>query len=85
MVSGCDDPLQFGELIAGIGEEGVEQLLCGGRRVNGVEDVSGEQQRMGLMFVQLQQQPFKEFSVLEVAAVVEERLTKMPVGGVQDG
>ena len=83
MVAGDHHDGQRRLLLMGTDDEVVEPLLGGDRRVDGVEDIAGDQQRIGLFCRQLAQQPCEEAAVLEIAILAVQVLPKVPVGSVK--
>jgi len=64
-------------------EETVQLFLRLGRRVGVVEDVAGDEQRVGLLGHDGVEQPVEEALVLVGPFVIVQGLAEMPVGGVQ--
>ncbi len=67
----------------GLDDEVVEALLGFDRRVDRVEDVAGNQQRIRLAQAQLAEQPVEEAGVFEVAFLAVQALAQVPVGGMK--
>jgi hypothetical protein len=83
VVAGDHHDVQLGLLLVGLDDEVVEAFLGFDRRVDRVEDVAGDQQRIGLAQVQLAEQPVEEAGVFEVAFLAVQALAQVPVGGVK--
>jgi len=83
MVAGDHHDVQLRLLLVGLHDEVVEPLLGFDRWVDRVEDIAGDQQRVGLAQVQLAEQPIKEAGVFEVAFLAMQALAQVPVGGVK--
>lgn len=84
MIPGGNHDLQRGECGLYAGEERVKAFLRGGGWVNGIEDVTGDEQGIGLMLTELFEEPVEELSMFEVAIIPVEQLAKMPVSGVKN-
>jgi hypothetical protein len=70
-------------LFVGADDEVVEPLLGFDRRVDGVEDIAGDQQDIRLILLELAQQPVEKTAVFEIAILAVQGLPKVPVGGVK--
>lgn len=82
MIAGDHHDFQPGQALVGRNDEVVEPLLGQQRRVDGVEEVTGDQQGIGLLLLQLVEQPGEEGEVLVVTILAVQGLAKMPVGRV---
>lgn len=83
VVAGDHHDVQLGLLLVGLDDEVVEAFLGFDRRVDRVEDIAGDQQRIGLTQVQLAEQPVEEAGVFEVAFLAVQALAQVPVGGMK--
>ena len=84
MVAGNGDDIDSGQIPTHPGEEFVEHLLAGGRRVGAVEDVAGDQQGVGPFRDERVAQPGEEAPVLMHAVIAVQDLSQVPVGGVEE-
>ncbi|MNV40949.1 hypothetical protein D3C71_1325700 [compost metagenome] len=83
VVAGDHHDVQLRLLLVGLDDEVVETLLGFDRRVDRVEDIAGDQQRIRLAQAQLAEQPVEEAGVFEVAFLAVQALAQVPVGGVK--
>lgn len=83
VVAGDHHDGQLRVLFVSADDEVVQPLLGFDRRVDGVEDIAGDQQDIGLAFGQTGQQPGQETGVFEVPFLAMEVLAQVPVGGVE--
>ncbi|MNM81135.1 hypothetical protein D3C81_931260 [compost metagenome] len=83
VVAGDHHDVQLGLLFVGLDDEVVEPLLGFDRRIDGVEDVAGNQQGIGLAQLELAEQPIEKTGVFEIAFLAVQGLTQVPVGGVK--
>jgi len=70
-------------LFVGADDEVVEAFLGFDRRVDRVKNIAGDQQHIGLIQLQLAQQPIEKTAVLEIAILAVQVLPEVPVGGVK--
>ncbi|MNH06804.1 hypothetical protein D3C79_661830 [compost metagenome] len=83
MVAGDHHDVQLRLLLVGLDDEVVETFLGFDRRVDRVEDIAGDQQRIRLAQAQLAEQPVEEAGVFEVAFLAVQALAQVPVGGMK--
>jgi len=84
VIAGGDDHLQGGTRAADPGEELVELTLRPRGRTDAVEDVAGNDERVGVSFDELAEQPVEEMGVLGIAIEAVEQLAQMPVRRVDE-
>lgn len=83
VVAGDHHDIQLGLLFVGSDDEVVEAFLGFDRRVDRVEDIARDQQRIRLAQAQLAEQPVEEAGVFEVAFLAVQALAQVPVGGMK--
>ncbi len=83
VITGDHHDGQVGVLFMGADDEIVQPFLGFDRRVDGVEDVAGDQQHVGFFVGQLTQQPVEETGVFEITFLAVKVLPQVPVGGVK--
>ena len=84
VVAGDRHHRQVRSSAVGLGEEAVPRGQRGRRRVAGVEDVAAHQHRVDGLGVERVEQPAQEPRVLPVTRQIVQRVSQVPVGGVQD-
>ena len=84
VVAADDDDAQVRKPAAGLAEEPEPRLLGARRGIGRVEDVAGDEQRIGAMFVDRVQPPVEEATVLDVPRHVMEGVAQVPIGRVQE-
>jgi hypothetical protein len=83
VVTPDDDDLQAGQTRHRAPDEVVQLLLRARRRIGRVEDVAGDEQHVHRLVFQGLEQPRKKLGVLELAIVVVQRVTEVPIRRVQ--
>ncbi len=83
VVAGDHHDGQLRLLLVGADDEVVEPFLGFDWRVDGIEDIAGDQQHVRLLAGELGEQPGQEAGVFEIPLLAVKVLAQMPVGGMK--